>query len=127
MTQVLLWERTLTVASLEAEEPCVKSGADVLQFQRGTGPYTRMDEPIVLRDGAPMDQRLVLHSPTGFEWGYNGSGPADLALNILYLYVDYPRATRLHHDFKDAFVARIPRDGGVIMREQIMHWLALHP
>ena len=25
----------------------------------------------------------VLHSPTGFEWGYGGRGPAELALNIL--------------------------------------------
>lgn len=26
------------------------------------------------------------HSPTGFEWGYGGSGPADFALNILELF-----------------------------------------
>ena len=26
---------------------------------------------------------IVRHSPTGFEWGYGGSGPAELALNIL--------------------------------------------
>ena len=26
---------------------------------------------------------VVHHSPTGYEWGYGGSGPADLALNIL--------------------------------------------
>ena len=25
----------------------------------------------------------VIHSPGGFEWGYHGSGPADLAYNIL--------------------------------------------
>ena len=25
---------------------------------------------------------LVRHSPTGFEWGYRGSGPADLALAL---------------------------------------------
>lgn len=28
-------------------------------------------------------KHLVVHSPTGFEWGYGGSGPADLALSIL--------------------------------------------
>ena len=32
---------------------------------------------------APLRHRIVYHSPTGFEWGYAGSGPADLALNIL--------------------------------------------
>ena len=26
---------------------------------------------------------VIRHSPDGFNWGYNGSGPADLALNIL--------------------------------------------
>ena len=30
-----------------------------------------------------ISQEWVWHSPTGFEWGYGGSGPADLALNIL--------------------------------------------
>lgn len=28
-------------------------------------------------------KHLVLHSPDGFEWGYYGSGPSDLALAIL--------------------------------------------
>ncbi len=30
-----------------------------------------------------LERRIVWHSPTGFEWGYAGSGPADLALNLL--------------------------------------------
>ncbi len=30
-----------------------------------------------------IGQEWVWHSPSGFEWGYGGSGPADLALNIL--------------------------------------------
>jgi hypothetical protein len=33
-------------------------------------------------DREPL-KHLVLHSPTGMEWGYLGSGPADLALSIL--------------------------------------------
>lgn len=28
-------------------------------------------------------RHIVLHSPTGFGWGYGGSGPADLALSLL--------------------------------------------
>lgn len=31
---------------------------------------------------APLPQ-IVYHSPTGFEWGYPGSGPSDLALALL--------------------------------------------
>ena len=36
-------------------------------------------------DGVPLNPRLDLrnHSPTGLEWGYCGSGPAQLALAIL--------------------------------------------
>lgn len=42
-------------------------------------------ETLVLVDGRPLELRLDLcnHSPTGFEWGYGGSGPAQLALAIL--------------------------------------------
>lgn len=31
----------------------------------------------------PLFKEIRNHSPTGFEWGYNGSGPAQLALAIL--------------------------------------------
>jgi hypothetical protein len=34
-----------------------------------------------------INQAIVYHSPTGMEWGYNGSGPADFALNILNLFL----------------------------------------
>lgn len=44
-------------------------------------------EVYVLEDGKrrPLSLRLDLrnHSPEGFEWGYGGSGPAQLALAIL--------------------------------------------
>jgi len=33
-------------------------------------------------NGVPL-KHIVEHSPTGFQWGYGGSGPADLALSIL--------------------------------------------
>ena len=41
--------------------------------------------PIVTVDGHLLDPRLDLrnHSPTGFEWGYAGSGSAQLALALL--------------------------------------------
>jgi len=31
----------------------------------------------------PMRLDLVNHSPSGFEWSYGGSGPAQLALTLL--------------------------------------------
>jgi Family of unknown function (DUF6166) len=42
----------------------------------------------------PLDPcwELRNHSPTGFEWGYGGSGPAQLALAILADHLDDDRA-----------------------------------
>lgn len=49
---------------------------------------------------------LCNHSPTGFEWGYGGSGPAQLALAILADALDSDRlAVRLHQQFKFAWVS----------------------
>ncbi len=66
---------------------------------------------------------IVRHSPTGFAWGYGGSGPADLALNILLLYTDEEAADRLYQRFKWEFVSRVPPEGGVIKGETIRAWL----
>jgi hypothetical protein len=53
---------------------------------------------------------LFNHSPTGFEWGYGGSGPAQLALAILAdLTGDGALAVRLHQKFKWRQIARLPR------------------
>jgi hypothetical protein len=39
---------------------------------------------VVLVDGRPLDPRLELRDfQAGFEWGYEGSGPSQLALAIL--------------------------------------------
>lgn len=63
-------------------------------------------------DGKPLDPRLDLdnHSPTGFEWGYGGSGPAQLALAMLAdALVDPNLALRLHQSFKWRVIAALPR------------------
>lgn len=61
----------------------------------------------------------VVHSPTGFECGYGGSGPADLARCILIDYYGFSadigsrRDLVLpvsYQDFKFAVVAKLPRD-----------------
>lgn len=51
------------------------------------------------------------HSPTGFEWGYGGSGPAQLALAILADYLgDDRRAQDLCQNFKVRIVASLDQD-----------------
>ena len=67
---------------------------------------------IVTVDGRRLNPRLDLwnHSPTGFEWGYCGSGPAQLALAILADHCGNDKqAFNFHHRFKWAVVAELPR------------------
>jgi hypothetical protein len=60
-------------------------------------------------------------SPTGFEWGYGGSGPAQTALAILaHALADDERALDLHQRFKFARVARFPREGFTITRTEVI-------
>jgi hypothetical protein len=75
------------------------------------------------------------HSPSGFEWGYAGSGPADLALNIVEWYLRtrgftggrmfcwrgqcFTLAWRLHQEFKFTFLANMPKSGGRISYAEI--------
>lgn len=64
------------------------------------------------------------HSPTGMDWGYAGSGPADLALNILYhFYPSREFADRWHQDFKDACIVSLPKEGGIISGSFIHDWI----
>jgi hypothetical protein len=59
----------------------------------------------------PLPLRLDLfnHSPTGFGWGYQGSGPAQLALALLADALgDDDLAVRLHQAFKFKVVACWP-------------------
>lgn len=53
---------------------------------------------------------IVVHSPAGFEWGYGGSGPADLAANVLALFVSLKEAWRLHQRFKYSVIAGLSRE-----------------
>jgi hypothetical protein len=71
-----------------------------------------------------VNHAYVLHSPAGFEWGYGGSGPADLALNILLKYgCDRETAERLHQAFKWETVSKIPKEGGIIYGNFIRMWI----
>lgn len=67
----------------------------------------------VLADGQPLDLapslRLRRHSPTGFEWGYGGSGPSQLALALLLASgVGEPDALAVYQAFKLEVVAGLP-------------------
>jgi hypothetical protein len=54
---------------------------------------------------AAYSQQIRNHSPTGFSWGYNGSGCAQLALAILLHYLSVGTAVDLYQKFKERYVA----------------------
>jgi len=86
---------------------------------------------------------VVHHSPTGFEWGYAGSGPAELALNVLHQLLPWRAGRRgagslarpvggvlvssdamsLHQAFKFRFIAHMPEQGARIPIEDINQWV----
>jgi hypothetical protein len=74
--------------------------------------------------GARPLEHVVRHSPSGIEWGYGGSGPADLARSILFAFTDEATAERHCVRFKDEFVAAVPRAGGVIRGAAVLAFLA---
>ena len=50
---------------------------------------------------AAASQELVNHSPDGFNWGYGGSGPSQLALGLLLSVTsDTDLSLRYYQEFK---------------------------
>lgn len=76
----------------------------------------------VVRQRKPLPLRLDLypHSPAGFEWGYGGSGPSQLALALCADALgDGERALRVYQHFKWQHVLRFPQAGWRLTDEQI--------
>jgi hypothetical protein len=89
-----------------------------MKLYRGTrtdqGCEVTVEEDGVVQPLAPrLDMRS--HSATGFEWGYGGSGPAQLALALAAdLLGDDDRAQDVYQRLKFKVVGGLPRDGWVL-------------
>ena len=59
-----------------------------------------------------MDDVAIRHSPDGFAWGYQGSGPTALARMILVDYAGENPEPGLVIDFRDAKLAALDQDEG---------------
>jgi hypothetical protein len=55
-------------------------------------------------------QKVWNHSPDGFNWGYRGSGPAQLALAICLLSMTREEALASYQRFKWDVIAKLPQD-----------------
>lgn len=107
-------------------------------------------EVVVREDGTkrPLGH-VVLHSPTGLEWGYGGQGPADLALSILADYfgetaripapqrkngllipnvdaIERTRAWQWHRLFLWEVIVSLPRQEFALGSNEIASWLRRH-
>jgi hypothetical protein len=96
-----------------------KSYRGVVFFDHTTNVYVA-GENHICRELAPrLDLRN--HSPTGFAWGYLGSGPAQLSLAILADFLgDDDHALALYQPFKEAFVARWNQDKEWCLTESVL-------
>jgi hypothetical protein len=72
-------------------------------------------------------QRTLYHyvdaSPEGFEWGYVGAGPADLARSLLADRLGYPPADAIAAQYCENVVAYLDRGGFAITFADIDGWI----
>ena len=72
----------------------------IVEAQPPAGAWHRLDPRLDLRS----------HSPTGFEWGYGGSGPAQLALALAASRLPDALAHAIHQHLKWTLVATLDRE-----------------
>lgn len=135
-------------------------GGNAPDYLRGGGVYidTPITEGLILDRAEDSDRvatnvphRVTMHSPSGYEFGYGGSGPADLALNTVEHLIqhlaakneieaptryksadDTPQidtgrvseaALSMYQQFKSDFIARARRDGDTVPYEPMREWV----
>lgn len=89
-------------------------------------PYKSGDDIYMVRGDHGITTNVVhsavKHSPTGLEFGYGGSGPADMALNILLMFTTKELAYSLYQQFKWKFIA-VPGNPLIIPVKDITNFI----
>lgn len=71
-------------------------------------------------------QSVINHSPDGFNWGYSGSGPAQLALALLLHFTNDPNYSFWHHQqLKDDIISGLKGDFSIPVSD-IIQWIKEH-
>jgi hypothetical protein len=103
----------------------VKPGFAAMKLYEGT--RTPDGCAVTVREGSgqprPLAKRLDLrcHSATGFEWGYPGSGPAQLALALAAdVLGDDDRAQDCYQELKRKVVTPLPREHWSLTGDQLL-------
>jgi len=109
----------------------------VYDIERTDGGRVLLHVTSLTSDGRERGPRLEItpeaslkvrnHSPTGFEFGYSGSGPAQLALAILldaFGAENEIAAEDNYQEFKAAFVAKARGPRWSVTERELLRWLA---
>lgn len=73
----------------------------------------------------PPRNEIGNHSPDGFEWGYGGSGPAQLALALVADCWGGEYAVPKVYQRVKRHVAKLPHDGWTLTNAEVDAWIAL--
>ena len=90
-----------------------------------TGTRTAAGCAVTVTDGGTsksLDPRFDLrtHSPDGFEWGYGGSGPAQLALALAAdVLADDEAALGVYQRLKFRVIGRLPAEGWTLTADEL--------
>lgn len=92
-----------------------------------TGVRTDADVTVAREDEGgkvfPLRMRHDLRAHAdGFEWGYAGGGPAQLALAILSDAIGGEKARECYQRFKFEVVTKLPKAGWELSREEVLGW-----
>ena len=102
-----------TIDSQSLEQRCPRNDRDVVYVgyrRRGRAIVEKLPEQEQLTPRQSLE--LANHSPSGFEWGYGGSGPAQLALALLLDYTDDEAVALAHYtEFKNEVVSQLDCTG----------------
>jgi len=63
-------------------------------------------------------RHMIMHSPSGMSWGYQGSGAADLALSVLADWLGEVAAVPAHERYDHAIAAQIQETGAWLLHQE---------
>ena len=112
-----------------SDGPCYSTGIRQTDFVRDMkvyrGTQTETGAAVVVEENGncrTLDPRFDLrnHSPTGFNWGYAGSGPAQLALALAAdVLGDDEKAQDVYQRLEAKLVASLPAEGWSLTEDRI--------
>lgn len=72
--------------------------------------------------------KIANHSPTGFNWGYAGSGPSQLALALLLEFMPSRQdtVTRVYQMFKLDVISKIQQEDFEMKEDVVLDWINEH-